>query len=766
MPSKRHRLRSERCFTSIRTDHRASPGSLERLQYLEKLVSEFKETDIHDYKEQVPFTPVYNDHKSDKQIIANLANFAYDPRNCPHLRQLHVVDLFLTCLEPVAPIWAEASTGSESSTVADSAVRLAELALGGLVNLASASPTDRKELRDHPLLAYVVACLASPIPLIVIHCLTILIQLFTQTRGTTAESEFSVDLRTRFPAAIRAAQAYRQQQSSGGDTLKDPRISVLAQLLSAVPSGSEEQAQSKRLGASISQISLTPTSVPRSITDRGIPLESLSVTVGSPTFPEEHSPPSLDNNILYSTTDSREHMGTDPPVTSSVCPILASPDQILVPTFPQSLTRSFEVAAGLSKARLSLLVVSTAVVGCVLAASTSLTSPLFLAHPYRTLLCLIVGTGLTSAAANTVNQIVEIPYDSQMMRTRDRVLVRGLTNISVVCLKPGRLTSVFFVIVLSSPGRAGLFALGCAGTGLITLCLGTNPLVVWLAAGNMLLYTTLYTPLKQFSQANTWIGALVGGVPPLMGWAAATGEIHSGKNSAALVVAVFRDVDHQTEHINVFGALPESGGNTGSAILNKPPGTCAFVLFVNTMKLVSPGEHNMVANTPVFHQTTRNMRVCPDSFTQQIAHSFSSGSMILASLLYVWQFPHFMALSWNLRGEYSKAGYMMTSVLEPPVCKQVALRYAVACSLVCLAGAGCSAISLGPWAGCALGLTCLPPNIGLIYYAWQFSRADSQEGSAAAARRLFRSTLLHLPIVMTAALIGTYICGTTIGAGQ
>ncbi|TGZ69772.1 hypothetical protein CRM22_003552 [Opisthorchis felineus] len=386
---------------------------------------------------------------------------------------------------------------------------------------------------------------------------------------------------------------------------------------SAVPSGSAEQAQSKRLGASISQIPFTPTSMPRSATD------------------------------LYSTPDSRERMDTDLPITSSVCPILASPEQILVPTFPQSLNRSLEVAAGLSKARLSLLVVSTAVVGCVLAASTSLTSPLFLAHPYRTILCLIVGTGLTSAAANTINQIVEIPYDSQMMRTRDRVLVRGLTN----------------------PGRAGLFALGCAGTGLVTLCLGTNPLVVWLAAGNLLLYTTLYTPLKQFSQANTWIGALVGGVPPLMGWAAATGEIHSG-------------------------------------------------------------------------------------------------SLILASLLYVWQFPHFMALSWNLRAEYSKAGYMMTSVLEPPVCKQVALRYAVACSLVCLAGAGCSAISLGPWAGCALGLTCLPPNIGLIYYAWQFSRADSQEGSAAAARRLFRSTLLHLPIVMTAALIGTYICGTTIGAGQ
>ncbi|VDP20453.1 unnamed protein product [Echinostoma caproni] len=88
---------------------------------------------------------------------------------------------------------------------------------------------------------------------------------------------------------------------------------------------------------------------------------------------------------------------------------------------------------------------------------------------------------------------------------------------------------------LTSPGRAGLFALGCASSGLLTLYLGTNPLVTALAAGNMLLYTALYTPLKQVSQANTWIGAWVGAVPPLMGWAAATGEVHSGEKEIRLM---------------------------------------------------------------------------------------------------------------------------------------------------------------------------------------------------------------------------------------
>lgn len=45
----------------------------------------------------------------------------------------------------------------------------------------------------------------------------------------------------------------------------------------------------------------------------------------------------------------------------------------------------------------------------------------------------------------------------------------------------------------------------------------------------MLLYTCIYTPMKQISQVNTWVGAWVGAIPPLMGWAAATGQLQCGK---------------------------------------------------------------------------------------------------------------------------------------------------------------------------------------------------------------------------------------------
>lgn len=73
-----------------------------------------------------------------------------------------------------------------------------------------------------------------------------------------------------------------------------------------------------------------------------------------------------------------------------------------------------------------------------------------------------------------------------------------------------------------------MFASTTAALGLSILYVGTNSLVASLAAGNLLLYTCVYTPLKRVSQVNTWVGSVVGAIPPLMGWAAATGSLHTG----------------------------------------------------------------------------------------------------------------------------------------------------------------------------------------------------------------------------------------------
>lgn len=61
----------------------------------------------------------------------------------------------------------------------------------------------------------------------------------------------------------------------------------------------------------------------------------------------------------------------------------------------------------------------------------------------------------------------------------------------------------------------------------------------------------------------------------------------------------------------------------------------------------------------------------------------SPGAWIMSGLLYAWQFPHFNALSWNLRPDYSRAGYRMMAVTNPKLCRKTALRYTAALMGLC-----------------------------------------------------------------------------------
>src|SRR6266536_809658 len=85
---------------------------------------------------------------------------------------------------------------------------------------------------------------------------------------------------------------------------------------------------------------------------------------------------------------------------------------------------------------------------------------------------------------------------------------------------PGPAAELVQHIAVSPP----LFAIAPAATGLTLLSYGTNPTVSFLSAANIGIYAFMYTPMKRFSVINTWVGAIVGGIPPLMGWAAAAGE--------------------------------------------------------------------------------------------------------------------------------------------------------------------------------------------------------------------------------------------------
>ncbi|KAL7747091.1 Protoheme IX farnesyltransferase, mitochondrial [Sorochytrium milnesiophthora] len=147
----------------------------------------------------------------------------------------------------------------------------------------------------------------------------------------------------------------------------------------------------------------------------------------------------------------------------------------------------------LSKARLASLVTLTTMVGVALAPTPPSITTLILATS---------GTALCIASANTFNQLIESPYDAQMSRTRNRPLVRHAVS------------ETHAASVAVASGVAGVATLACV-----------NPLTAALGAANIALYAFVYTPLKRVSIANTWVGAVVGALPPMMGWTACTGSL-------------------------------------------------------------------------------------------------------------------------------------------------------------------------------------------------------------------------------------------------
>nr|QKZ93260.1 putative aromatic prenyltransferase [Cannabis sativa] len=161
----------------------------------------------------------------------------------------------------------------------------------------------------------------------------------------------------------------------------------------------------------------------------------------------------------------------------------------------------------LSKARLSMLVVATTGTGFVLGSGTAIDLP--------GLCYTCAGTMMVAASASTLNQVFEKNNDAKMKRTMQRPLPSG------------RITIPHAVFWASS--------MGLVGTAL--LASKTNALAAGLAASNLILYAFVYTPLKQIHPVNTWVGAVVGAIPPLLGWAAASGQV--SLNSMILPAALY-----------------------------------------------------------------------------------------------------------------------------------------------------------------------------------------------------------------------------------
>lgn len=118
----------------------------------------------------------------------------------------------------------------------------------------------------------------------------------------------------------------------------------------------------------------------------------------------------------------------------------------------------------------------------------------------------LAGMAMTAAGAGALNHFFEVAADSRMERTRNRPLPRGLVQ----------------------PLPAFLFGAALSTGGVALLLWNVNLLTAFLALLTVFLYVVVYTPMKQFSWLNTLVGGIPGALPPMGGWAAATGQLDLG----------------------------------------------------------------------------------------------------------------------------------------------------------------------------------------------------------------------------------------------
>lgn len=243
------------------------------------------------------------------------------------------------------------------------------------------------------------------------------------------------------------------------------------------------------------------------------------------------------------------------------------------------------------------------------------------------LLHTLLGTALVAASASALNQWLERRTDALMQRTADRPLPAG------------RL----------SPGEVARFGAATIALGLAYLALAVNLRTALFGLASWICYVWLYTPLKSRTTANTWVGAVAGALPVLIGWAA----------------------------------------------VEAPLDLRAFALTL---------------------------------------------------VVFLWQFPHFMAIAWIYRREYAAAGARMLPVVDPSGRRAGALAVVAALALI--------PVSLVP------GVWMLADELSLF---WTLALGAGQLACAVwflaalderSARGLLRASLVYLPAVMLLWMLG------------
>ena len=215
---------------------------------------------------------------------------------------------------------------------------------------------------------------------------------------------------------------------------------------------------------------------------------------------------------------------------------------------PRTATDWASDCLALTKPRVTLLVMLTAVAACYVAARAAL-APLFL-------LQLAGGTGLLAGGTAALNQWWERRTDALMARTSARPLPAGRLQ----------------------PPPALLFGTVVSAAGAALLWWRINPATALLGLATTAIYLFAYTPLKFRSPISTLVGAFPGAGPILMGWAAARGGLGLGawilfgiqflwQFPHFLAIAWLYKEQYQRAGIRMLPVVDENGQETSHQVL-------------------------------------------------------------------------------------------------------------------------------------------------------------------------------------------------------
>lgn len=177
---------------------------------------------------------------------------------------------------------------------------------------------------------------------------------------------------------------------------------------------------------------------------------------------------------------------------------------------PERLAAYYE----LTKPGITFTVLISMAVGFILGSGHSI--------DYVLLLNAIIGTWMIAAGTAAHNQFLEWRLDGQMRRTQKRPLPASKI----------------------SPAESMVFSLSLIFGGLLYLILVVNLVAGLISLATTLLYLCAYTPLKRVSAVNVFVGAIPGALPPVGGWAAATGHLGSVGMWLLFAIVFFWQIPH------------------------------------------------------------------------------------------------------------------------------------------------------------------------------------------------------------------------------